>query len=81
MAEDAYLEALKDSRGIASGYYRCTLCNAVFPSDRPNPAEMAVNFSVHVKRVHMGQNARIEGISETAARVVEEAMRKLPKKK
>jgi hypothetical protein len=81
MAEDAYLVALKDSKGAPSGYYRCSLCNAVFPSDQPNPAEMAVNFSIHVRRVHRGQKARIESISETAKRVVEEAVRRLPKKK
>jgi hypothetical protein len=81
MAEDAYLVALKDSRGVPSGYYRCALCNAVFPSDQPNPAAMASNFSLHVRQVHRGQNARIESISETAKRVVEEAVRKLPKKK
>jgi hypothetical protein len=80
MAEDAYLVALKDSKGAGSGYYRCSLCNAVFPSDQPNPTEMATNFSIHVKRVHRGQKARIESISETAARVVDSAMRKLEKK-
>lgn len=81
MAEDAYLMALKDSKGTESGFYRCTLCNAVFPADRPNPAEMAANFSIHVTRVHGGQRARIESIRETAKRVVEEAVRKLEQKK
>jgi hypothetical protein len=81
MAQDAYLVALKDSKGTPSGYYRCTLCNTVFPSDQPNPAQMQANFSLHVRLVHKGQRARIESISETAKRVVEEAIRKLPKKK
>lgn len=81
MADDAYLVALKDSRGVASGYYKCALCNAVFPSDQPNPAQMQINFSLHVKSVHRGQKAKIESISETAKRVVEEAVRKLPQKK
>jgi hypothetical protein len=81
MAEDAYLMALKDSRGTESGFYRCTLCNAIFPSDRPNPVEMAANFSIHVTRVHGGQKARIESIGETANRVVAEAVGKLQKNK
>jgi len=81
MAEDAYLMALKDSKGVESGFYRCTLCNAVFASDRPNPVEMAANFSIHVARVHRGQKARIESIPETAKRVVEEAVGKLQKMK
>ena len=80
MAEDAYLVALKDSNGARSGFYRCTLCNAVFPSDQPNQTAMADNFALHVKSVHSGRKARIESISETAKRVVEEAIRNLKKK-
>jgi hypothetical protein len=81
MAEDAYLVALKDPKGAASGYYGCSLCNAEFTSDRPNPEEMAINFAIHVRHVHRGHKARIESIGETSARVVEEAIRNLPKKK
>ena len=77
MAEDVYLLALTGQTGVAAGYYGCSLCNAEFISDRPNPDGMAISFYIHVARSHPDYNARIESVTETDSRVVEEAIRRL----
>jgi hypothetical protein len=41
---------------------------------------LAISFAVHVGLVHGSRQKPIEDVSETAARVVEEAIRKLAKK-
>jgi hypothetical protein len=77
MDEDAYLVVVNDPAGAPTNYYRCSLCNAEFNSHRPNPEEMALNFSLHVAYSHPSNNPRIESVAEAAARVVAEAIRKL----
>jgi hypothetical protein len=77
MAEDAYLLARTGQTGVATGYCSCSLCPAEFISDRPNPDEMAISFYIHVAHSHADYNARIESVTESAARVVAEAIRRL----
>jgi hypothetical protein len=79
MDDDAYLVVLRDPTGASTGYYRCSLCNAEFHSDPEKPDEMASNFAVHVGYAHRGRRKVGEDVSQTAARVVEEAMRRLKK--
>jgi len=80
MADDAYLVAVKDGQGVPTGYCRCSLCNAEFNGDPRDPRELAISFAVHVLHVHGNRQRSIESVSETSARVAEEAIRKLPKK-
>ena len=80
MANDTFLVPLKDGEGMPTGYYRCSQCSAEFSGDPRKADELAVSFAVHVGLVHGSRQKPIEDVSETAARVVEEAMRKLPKK-
>ena len=80
MTQDAYLVAVKDRKGVSTGYSRCSLCNAEFGSRPNDPGELAVIFAAHVGHVHRSHQRRIESISETSARVVKEAISKLPKK-
>lgn len=80
MADSAYLVAVRDTRGALTGYSRCTLCDAEFGSRPHNPNELAIIFAGHFSNVHGDGRTKIESVSETAARVVEEAIRKLPKK-
>ena len=78
MANDAYLVAVKDDEGTPTGYYRCSLCNAEIRSNPQNPGDMAIVFAVHVGHAHRNPRGPIEDVSQTAARVVEEAIRMLP---
>jgi hypothetical protein len=80
MPKDAFLVPLKDAEGVPTGYYRCSLCNVEFSGDARDADGLAAGFAVHVGMVHGRRRKPIEGVSETAARVVEEAIRKLPKK-
>ena len=80
MANDAYLIPVRDVRGIPTGYSKCSLCHAEFSGDPRKTDELAISFAVHVRLVHGSRQKPIEDVSERAARVVEEAIRKLAKK-
>jgi hypothetical protein len=77
--EDAHLVVVRDIEGASTGYYRCTLCNTEFYSDPQKPGEMAINFAVHVGHSHRGRKKAGEDVSQTAARIVDEAMGRLKK--
>jgi hypothetical protein len=79
MEQDAYLAVVRDPQGASTDYYRCSLCNAEFSSDPQRPGEMAINFAVHVGHSHRGRKTVREDVSQTAARVVEQAMARLKK--
>jgi hypothetical protein len=57
------------------------MCNAEFSADPGNGDQLAVIFAVHVGHVHGSRQMPIEGVGETAARVVDAAMRNLPRKR
>jgi hypothetical protein len=79
MEQDAHLVAVKDKNGAPTGYSKCSLCNAEFGSRPQDPGQLSIIFSVHVRHKHTGRKTKIESISETAARVVNEAMKKFEK--
>jgi hypothetical protein len=77
--EDAHLVLVRDLNGASTDYYRCTLCNTEFYSDPQKPGDMAINFAVHVGRSHRGRKTVREDVSQTAARIVDEATGRLKK--
>lgn len=79
MGNDAYLVAMTDGKGVPTGYSRCSLCHAEFSEDPRKPDELKISFAVHVAHVHGSRQRPIESVSETCMRVVEEAIRRLPK--
>ncbi len=77
--EDAHLVVVRDAKGASMDYYRCTLCNTQFHSDLEKPDEMAINFAVHVGHSHRGRKTVRVDVSQTAARIVREAIGRLKK--
>jgi hypothetical protein len=80
MANDAHLVAVRDGEGVPTGYSKCSLCNVEFSGDPGDAKALSISFAVHVGHVHGTRQKPIEDMSERAARVVEEAMRMMPKR-
>jgi predicted small metal-binding protein len=62
-----HLTAAKDRKGRFSGYYKCSLCEAVFRPNPDNRSEIMSMLAAHIRLSHPVDKMTSEDVNQAAA--------------